>query len=313
MCWSEKIQRDVHKTKDNYRTKVGEHHMLDHTLPASLKYLSNVISPCMPLRVTLVSYFGSTLAILAVKFVKPLNALLLQGKTRSSSIESPLKLLYSLTVPKSYFSHFYWSLTIYCILIEIFPFTISSKVSATQTKNIKIIQALLLVQGLRRSVESYYVTKFLPKSKINVMHYIVGMGHYALVSAITWFSLNSSYTYQELFQKVTFVDILLCIGFGICSVNQWSNHHHLANLKKYSLPDFKYVALPHYTNEIQLYAILFIISIKDGQFGLIQCNYLACLLFVAINLSITSIESYTWYKGKFEDFKLKWAVIPGVL
>lgn len=179
-------------------------------------------------------------------------------------------------------------------------------------KSIKLIHILLLIQGIRRTYESYVITKFLPTSRINILHYIMGMAHYIGICVITAILLESIGPCRGWYWTITYTDIFLVGVFLYASVDQWQNHAHLASLPKYSLPMFESVALPHYANEVQLYGVLFLLSMGTGN-KLVGANYLACLVFVAVNLSISSMQSLDYYRANFKECKFRWAIFKGVL
>lgn len=97
------------------------------------------------------------------------------------------------------------------------------------------------------------------------------------------------------------------------SVMQYRCHHHLANLKKYSLPNrgmFRRIVCPHYTCECLIYLSLAVLASPEGYW----CNrsLLSVLLFVAVNLGVTAHGTRNWYIEKFGQDKVhdKWIIIP---
>ncbi|CAK9439540.1 uncharacterized protein LODBEIA_P36400 [Lodderomyces beijingensis] len=257
--------------------------------------------------------------VLIVKLITPLNRLLEYGKNTqlvanaSSAPTTPLVSVIAdkLVVPKSWFTHFY--ICLFTLSTASYFRACHDKLvpgESASYKNASIIQGLLVLQGGRRMAESFLVTKFSPTSKMNFSHYAVGLSHYVLIAMATYFGVNEFCATSATF---TIMDYLLMAMFGASSYQQFSVHYHLANLHKYSLPSFQTVASPHYMWEVALYSVLLIFSVKDGVTPM-TWSFLAAWVFVVVNLSITSIETYKYYKSKYPDeFRLKWAIIPGIL
>lgn len=95
----------------------------------------------------------------------------------------------------------------------------------------------------------------------------------------------------------------------------WQNrcHVHLANLKKYSLPDqglFRFIVSPHYTCECALYLALAIVAAPEGRS--VNRTLLCTVMFVAVNLGATAAGTKQWYIEKFGADKVrgKWRMIP---
>ncbi|EGW32840.1 uncharacterized protein SPAPADRAFT_60183, partial [Spathaspora passalidarum NRRL Y-27907] len=162
------------------------------------------------------------------------------------------------------------------------------------------INVLLWVQGNRRLYECLHISKFSKTSYINVSHYIAGMAHYTLVSLACYLGMRTYSSGESVSLVPTFFDWLIMFAYVVLATRQYYAHRHLASLVKYSLPNFKYVASPHYLQEIGIYATLFIFSVKDG-WDIVSCNFLFALVFVTVNLSISSIETYRYYQEKFKD------------
>lgn len=260
-------------------------------------------------------------SIYAVKLIKPLNELLHYGKTstvnglESSSIFNQMIDFISnnLVVPKSWFTHFYVTLFTLSSLTFFSTFQ-QSEIDTSDPvkfKNLMLIHSLLWVQGLRRLTECLIVTKFSENSKMNISHYFVGLSHYILISLATYLGLLR-YGSHKVVRYTTFDDLLI-VSFGVLSLLQFSAHYHLASLVKYTVPNFNNVASPHYLYEILIYTVFLIFSVKDS-IDTTSWTFAAGWLFVTSNLTISSIETFRYYQDKFkEDFKLKWAIMPGIL
>ncbi|ABN66154.2 possible roles in filamentous growth, cell polarity, and cellular elongation [Scheffersomyces stipitis CBS 6054] len=286
--------------------------------------------------IVLGGYVFMTANVLLVKFIKPLNSLLLYGKNRaqttgdssenaqnSKSILSKLiDDIFNLTVPKAWFSHYYVSFFVYCTLIQIVDIYKAAPVTELASNDVlyksnKLIHIMLWIQSTRRTLECFTFTKFAANSKINFSHYIVGMAFYALVSLNSYVSLKELHpiAFSEVWKLITTADVALFAIFLAASFDQFRNHYHLATLVKYTIPyKFKLVASPHYTDEIIIYSVVAAISCKESLSSFASINYLSCLIFTVVNLSVTSVDTYKYYQQKFGDkFKLQWAILPGIL
>jgi 3-oxo-5-alpha-steroid 4-dehydrogenase 3 len=111
-------------------------------------------------------------------------------------------------------------------------------------------------------------------------------------------------------------DKILITLFIWLSIDQFQNHYHLSTLPKYSVPKFgmfQLVGSAHYLDEIILYLIVAMIGNLHEKLSIIDINYILGWAFVAVNLSISSLESYSYYKAKFPEFTVKYSIIPGIL
>ena len=269
-------------------------------------------------------YLLIIIAIYSAKFITPLNELLQYGKTVSQDVREHARLENNLikqtigfiskyfVVPKAWFVHFYITLFALSSLIFLASFNEPISSDPEKFKNLILIHRLLWVQGIRRLTECLTITNFSKTSKMNVSHYVVGLSHYILVTWATYLGL-STYGSHQVPNNYTVFDIVLIIGFAICSLLQFQAHYHLSTLVKYTLPDFNFVSSPHYFYEILIYTILLSFAIKDG-FDMVSVTFFTAWLFVISNLSISSLETFSYYQKKYkEEFKLKWAILPGIL
>jgi 3-oxo-5-alpha-steroid 4-dehydrogenase 3 len=92
-------------------------------------------------------------------------------------------------------------------------------------------------------------------------------------------------------------------------------HHHLASLKKYTIPShplFTWLVCPHYTAECFIYLSLAFLSAPQGE--LLNKTVASALVFVVINLGITASTTKQWYSEKFgvDSVRQKWKMIPGI-
>lgn len=242
------------------------------------------------------SYSLFTLLILLIKIFPPLNNLLLHGKALTTPYTKNFtQFLVNLTVPKYYFNHYYYSLTVYQLYILTIPGGYS----------FRIINLLLLLQGIRRAIEGTFFTNY--KSNINVSHYILGMIHYLLVSISTAAGLLK-FDEKYLF---SFFDTFLILYFIYLSFLQHKFHLILSKLVKYTLPPLFLVSSPHYLYECQLYLVLLLLSRNSDWLTIF--TFFTCFIFVLTNLAISAGNTWTFYKLKFADkFTTRYAMIPGI-
>ena len=110
--------------------------------------------------------------------------------------------------------------------------------------------------------------------------------------------------------------IKLALGipaFMYAWVNQYRCHKHLANLKKYSLPEeglFQNFICAHYTCECFLYFSMAIATAPNGAW----CNrtLLCAVIFVSANLGVTASGTRKWYAQKFGVGRIanRWNMVP---
>jgi 3-oxo-5-alpha-steroid 4-dehydrogenase 3 len=262
-------------------------------------------------------YVVAIVSISVIKFFKPLNNLLLYGKSVEFKKTSRFTdWLGNLTVPKHWFGHYYISLVVYLVALQYLDlsrfFVVTMISSPSVYRQLKLVQYCLFVQGVRRTIESYWVSKPGARARMNICHYALGMAHYFLIAAHTAISLLQT---QPMPLAPTAMEVVLVGAFVAASLMQLINHHHLSTLVKYSVPNFWLVSCSHYLNEIEIYLVLAVMVCKQSTSNwMIPLNYVVCLVFVVVNLSISSIETHRFYQHKFPHaFKLKWSIIPGVL
>lgn len=282
----------------------------------------NIATTCNLQLLVSLAYFALTSGVLLVKYAPQLRRLLNYGKTApnsdtSDNNDSSLEVIDIIAkhavVRKLWFAHFYiclFTLSTATYFKACHEAIIGQSNEDATYKNLDIINKLILIQGARRMIESFVVTKFSPTSHMNVAHYVVGMSHYVLIALATYLGLSGNCAGSA---ALTIVDYVLISVFGIASVQQFQAHYHLAHLVKYSLPSFKVVASPHYLYEVILYTIIMIFSAKNGL-GFTSLMYISAWVFVVTNLSVSAVETYHYYQVKYkEEFSLKWAIFPGIL
>ncbi|CAI4039709.1 hypothetical protein SMKI_09G1170 [Saccharomyces mikatae IFO 1815] len=213
------------------------------------------------------------------------------GKTYQSKKNSKylgiLEQIKNFTVPKAYFSHFYYLATFLSLITlyfhPMFP-----------------IVWIIFGHSLRRLYETLYVLHYTSKSRMNWSHYLVGIWFYSVLLLILNISLYKDTIPNTLNPKAFII-------FCIASWDQYKNHCILAKLIKYSLPSgrlFSLVCCPHYLDEIIIYSTLLPYE---------QEFYLT-LVWVIASLSISALETQNYYKHKFKDNHVAhYAIIPLIL
>lgn len=267
-------------------------------------------------------YLIATLLVIVVKVYRPFNRLLLYGKTqvKGTLLSNWVDTVVALTVPKQFFTHFYMLLSaLSAFLLIYFRNSVPCEGKSSQFFSLYTVQVCLFVQGARRLYECIHVLKPSPQARINIFHYLVGIGHYTLISLNIFWGLQSVSTSKFLhYHRYTPSPkiILLLFWFAYASLQQHRNHSYLASLVKYSPPvEFRSVLCPHYWNEIQIYIVLAAISCTASSWNSVPAlgNILGAV-FVATNLAISSRETHKYYQNKYPvEMTTSFSVIPGVL
>ena len=254
------------------------------------------------------------------------------GKTLNGPVQSSLVGLIS--VPKTYFTHFYIFSSIYiplllCLAIveasggklpeSVKPsldlLCTSDRTSNTSRTSALLALSLLSLQCFRRLYECVAVNQA-SKSTMNITHYIVGFAHYfctgtGIVCEAPGFAPG------EASPSPTFLLLVPLIGlFFWAWYQQLEAHRTFAKLKivnptKHSVPSgglFTLVSCPHYTMEVLLYTVLLLIL------GVSHSSMLLVWSWVAINQCIAGLMSHTWYRSTFKDYpSSRKAIVPYLL
>lgn len=260
----------------------------------------------IPILISIYFMLASAL-VLFTKFCAPLNQLLAYGKVAQTQRSSGkglarlVQLFARLTVPKKYFGHFY-------ILFMILQWAqlpyAANRILTTQPG---IVWLLLTLQATRRAAESIALTQWGLTSRMHVSHYAVGILFYICVAANCYFGLLES-SAPALGPR----HMVAMLVFAIFSLDQFQNHQHLAGLVKYSVPTFRMfllVACAHYSDEIAIYLA---VAAAAWRWQVLQVSvaFFAAWVFVAVNLSVSGLESLRYYRTKFDDYKVTHAVVP---
>lgn len=249
-----------------------------------------------------------SLNILLFKAIPSFNILLKYGKTTgvrknppNGKIDSLIETFSKIRVPKSWFSHYYvlymaftWPQWVFLLDSPITPY--------------HVVLAMLTSRATIRTIESFTITKFGNNSTIHVTHYLIGIVYYLGLSMNTLFALESDKTTEFSPNPLSIFAIFL---FLAASLDQHLNHRHLASLIKYSAPSFglfRWISSAHYFDEIVIYTAVSIIGWSRDH--VITCNYLSLLFFAMTNLSVSAVETRNFYRDKFDDYSVPWAVLP---
>lgn len=280
----------------------------------------------------------SILSILVIKAIPSLNILLQYGKTLTLSSTnlnsySYIENLSKLTVPKKWFLHFYIIYFTLCINLGFIILLLSYSDTNTNfikswwksyifesnnsLSNLLVIYYLIFFQSIRRLYESIYITKFSSTARINIAHYLVGMMFYITITLNTFISIIPQFLFKTNLKHIPnnyIIQFILILIFIIASFDQFFNHYYLALLKKYTVPTnrlFKYLAAPHYFDEIIIYLIIAILSCLNNNNFATKLNYWLSFTFVLVNLTISSIESNNYYKR--QNVGKQWSIIPFII
>ncbi|ODV97629.1 hypothetical protein PACTADRAFT_140345 [Pachysolen tannophilus NRRL Y-2460] len=261
------------------------------------------------------------------------------GKSKFK-LDKIVSFLLKLQLPKSWFIHFYVISFICSSLFIIFLISLKNKSLVLGDETLDFLQKFIispnsiqtplpydisllvlflnLIQASRRLYECYFNFKPNKFSKINVSHYVVGIFFYfainvnILIKTIPNFIDESSIIEKKINSKTLFnlriiFSILL---FIIASIDQHINHVHLSKLVKYSIPRFglfKLCCCAHYFDEILLYLSEFIILMTDRTAFVI-------LVWVLVNLSVSSNETFKFYQKKSKEqgkkYTVRYRIIP---
>lgn len=277
--------------------------------------------------VVFLTYAGLIGGILLMVGIPQFHQLLLYGKCWANRLETPQFRLTSWwsrwTVPKLSFTHYYVSLFGYCTAIWWtqrlwLQLTIAEYDHdySDGFRCIYIVFWLMWAHLARRLLECTFITKFSPTSRMNVAHYLLGMLHYLLLAVHTGCSLTllRPYANEANLTPTTYESVLIGL-FVLASLNQCWCHWHLASLVKYSVPQFWFSTSAHYTNEIELYVIWFLLAVKLAvPTPFIWANYAIIAVFVTVNLLVSLLQTFRYYRQKFgPDLGLQYAIIPGFL
>ncbi|KJZ74106.1 hypothetical protein HIM_06555 [Hirsutella minnesotensis 3608] len=189
---------------------------------------------------------------------------------------------------------------------------------SVELSRVFIAWSMLAVQGTRRLYESLCVTR--PgKSPMLLIHWVLGLLFYTTMNVAVW--VHGSGAILDTSKAALPADLLsprVAWALALFLAASWKQnecHHHLANLKKYTLPSrgmFRYIVCPHYTCECAIYLAVAFLAAPPG--GLFNASVLCGLSFVVVNLGATAHGTKAWYAEKFgsDSVARRWKMIPFV-
>lgn len=267
-------------------------------------------------------YLFSALAIFIVRLVPELRKRFLdygaRGQVASGTIQDPkrdekpkpgtssislqlLDVLERLTVPHSWFFHFY-IVAVGGSLLQ-FQHDVRSHMSPPAL----VASGAFLLQGCRRLLECLLYNRE-SKSRMWIGHYVIGLAFYfftnlaLFMDGVDWANFRDEPPPNRRYIPLQSVRFLFVYCFLHASYRQAILHRYLFKLKKYTLPNehgFTSLIAPHYTAECVLYGALAVIAAPPGCF--INWNLVCALIFVAVNLGVTADGTKRWMLSKFPD------------
>lgn len=318
------------------------------------------------------AYTLLAVAVLLSRHVKFLGKLASHGKTRKTTNATTTltstatataatgccmtwnnKFGYYCWVSKQYFVHFYIVGLASNVAVFVYLQNNSYASSTGRRENggklptlSAVAHALLLVHLVRRCYESQFIQKPSKMSKMHILGYLLGIGHY-MVLPLVFFSFECtdlSTTSHEAWRLNMSWRLLLwsiAIFNLILQREQYEHHCILASLRRqkekssmsvlYSVPPkerwFSRILCPHYLAEILIYATWTLLlelgrrgqSTSSGTNDNIiimaaQRRHWFLLLWVATNLAVSSRNNLDWYRSKYPNASLgnRTALIPGL-
>jgi len=239
-----------------------------------------------------------------------------------------------LTVPKSWFTHFYviavsWSFLLLIasiydknLIMEGIHFAISedsligihlcTRTHLTEDRQTDLVAlALFAVHACRRLYESVFLSVYSTAARMHISGYIIGTTFY--VAAPWTIIMDSGFLLEKSMTSFIYV-----IGIPLFVIGSWKQHEAHAILAKlrernneYRIPNggwFSYVSSPHYLSEILLYAgLVFVVPFRSFRSGFM-------LLFIVLNLYTSALRTHRWYHLKFEAYpKSRYAILPYIV
>ncbi|RKP30050.1 hypothetical protein METBISCDRAFT_17152 [Metschnikowia bicuspidata] len=254
-------------------------------------------------------FIAASIFLMAARVVPQLDQFFKHGKLLKSDLNTHVpalqKRLADIMVPKSWFAHFYHIFTALMVALWCVSGTAVHYPS-------RLVQLLLTLQAVRRSYESIFLTKWSALSRMHFSHYIVGLLFYVFVALIAFAGTEIQGGHLIRTDRVKAVCVSL---FVIFSVDQHKNHRHLAGLKKYTAPSaglFSVLSCAHYFDEVMIYGSVAALSFCLAQWSAQAMAFVSAWVFTVVNLSISARGTQAFYKAKFDDYRVRYAIIPYV-
>ena len=182
-----------------------------------------------------------------------------------------------------------------------------------------VVPSMFALHCFVRLFECLFVHRFSQKEKVNALSLVSGAGFYGFAGVTVSFTEGGGMGGREA--------AWLLLVFLVFKMVQVAHHLVLASVRMdelclmqrflqksvvqksgrvYALPKellFRWLACPHYTAEIAMYAVMFAAHPSKGTSLM--------FLFVLISLGVSSYRTARWYKGKF-GAEL-YALVPNVI
>ncbi len=240
-----------------------------------------------------------SISAVASRYVPILSGWARHGKTRrrDDHQDALWSRLDNMTVPKSWFLHFYLvGLLMWWLIVCVVVATTHHANFAT-TSGWWCANAMLGMHLLRRCYECVCVHQF-GNGRMHIVGYAVGMLHYCI---LPWNFVPPSHPHHATHVSEPF---LWALGVLLCLWGQYEQHEHhviLAKLRtrdgNYSIPYgpwFYYVSCPHYLAEILIYIAFCVLLLPN-------VSTWALLVWVVSNLTVSAFNSHEWYLATFGD------------
>ncbi|GMH36160.1 hypothetical protein BSKO_04028 [Bryopsis sp. KO-2023] len=239
-----------------------------------------------------------------------------RGKTWEKNLERKGGLL-GLSVPQSYFSHFYLVGVIWGAFV-LYSAIVTRLGSWTAVVNLSFFS----LHVFRRYLETVLLMSYPQDARMHVMAYVFGLSYYIAVplSMLPESPPASGDPSNSASEVLSFPWISVGLGIFVLAAGflvQYLSHRQLASLRKriraqqtksyYAIPAgflFEYVSCPHYFAEILIYTGFLMVG---------QCELLLCLLlwWVVANLLFAGRQTHQWYLNRFEEYPTtRKAIIP---
>jgi 3-oxo-5-alpha-steroid 4-dehydrogenase 3 len=240
-------------------------------------------------------YIMLSLTAIVSRFIPLLKSLSEHGKTlkiKSSQIQF-------LWISKRNFRHFYF--------VGLFSLTTLFGLYS-YPRYPSCAETTVAAHLLRRTYECIYVHHYGPTSKMHIAGWLLGMGHY-LILPFVFVGRHST-------RRISLISVSIVIANTWFQYEQYQHHLLLAGLRRrkggpsHPLPPpirwFRSILCPHYLAEILLYftwaLMLHEQDLVVGSKSMIDIGihyrHWFLFLWVATNLTVSSLNNYEWYKAR---------------
>ncbi|KAF2686209.1 hypothetical protein K458DRAFT_209284 [Lentithecium fluviatile CBS 122367] len=211
---------------------------------------------------------------------------------QSSNLDRLLDYAASFQVPHNFFTHFY----VVSVASALFW---GWRLDLWKARGqVRLVWGLMLLQGVRRLVESYAYTST-SKSRMWFAHWILGLLFYLATNVAVWVELDPTAPLSVPWKTAVVVPAIFAA--------HWLQHRCHAYLYRlriqntgYKLPShpvFPNLLCPHYTCEIAIYAGMSLLAAPAGQ--RVNWTLVCATIFVVVNLGVTAAGTKEWYMEKF--------------